>query len=295
VDDPARKLPSSVPASGQRARPPVRYALRYRSREIPLSRDETIIGRSSGCDIVLDSTLVSRRHARIVTSGDLITVEDLGSRNGVVVNDRAIRSRTVITAGDTLSIGDEVFELLESQESPVRNRITINNLRAAPTLTMPALPDTADEDGATEHTRQATAFELLGGLFDKSLALGRGEEAERMLSMHLQRLLDQASNRLDVPSSSSEAAVGFAVRLAAATGKPSWVEYTFRLYHALGRPLPLSIIDELYAVLRRTPGVDLGVLRSYISALREQAAQLTPAERFALQRLEGLERLVALL
>ncbi len=86
----------------------------------------------------------------------------------------------------------------------------------------------------------------------------------------------------------------YGVKLAAVTGKAQWLDYPIKLYATLGKPLPLTAIDELYALLRKRLGIDLQLLRDYVTSLRRQAAQLSPAERFALQRIEGLERLASL-
>lgn len=64
-----------------------------------------IIGRSSQCDIVVDSKGVSRRHARIFQDpfGRWI-VEDLGSQNGVFVNGRLTEAQAFLP-GDQIGIG----------------------------------------------------------------------------------------------------------------------------------------------------------------------------------------------
>ena len=66
------------------------------------------------------------------------------------------------------------------------------------------------------------------------------------------------------------------------------------LYAALGRPLPIEFVDQMYAVLRRVDTVNLPALRAYLSVLHAQATTYGPNERFAIQRLEGFERLAAL-
>jgi transcriptional regulator of acetoin/glycerol metabolism len=65
-----------------------------------------VIGRDAAADVVLDGNDVSRRHARIAWSGTTspITIEDLGSRNGVRVNGRPITS-TTLAAGDVVRVG----------------------------------------------------------------------------------------------------------------------------------------------------------------------------------------------
>ena len=73
----------------------------------PLSGD-VVIGRDdSACDLVLDSDLTSRRHARIVTDpqgNSLLT--DLGSSNGTFVNGLPV-TRALLAEGDRLSFGSK--------------------------------------------------------------------------------------------------------------------------------------------------------------------------------------------
>ncbi len=65
------------------------------------------IGRSEGCDVVLDDPAVSRRHARISVEqpGARPVVADLGSRNGIVVAGRATADPAAVPAGATVRLG----------------------------------------------------------------------------------------------------------------------------------------------------------------------------------------------
>jgi DNA-binding CsgD family transcriptional regulator len=96
-------------------RPPTRprYRLRHDGREIEVPPTGLLIGRAPECNIRLAGGLVSRRHAALTVSGDALMVEDLGSRNGVVVNQRKITEPTKLTHGDTVGVGVEVFEVLD--------------------------------------------------------------------------------------------------------------------------------------------------------------------------------------
>ena len=89
-------------------------------------------------------------------------------------------------------------------------------------------------------------------------------------------------------------AARFAAKLATATAKGAWADYVIELYDAQVRPCPAPVVDELYNAFRKVNAIDLGRLRAYVARLREKQASLGPAERFLLQRLEGLERLAAL-
>jgi hypothetical protein len=86
----------------------------------------------------------------------------------------------------------------------------------------------------------------------------------------------------------------FAAKLATSTAKGAWADYVIELYDAQLRPCPAPVVDELYAAFRKVNAIDLGRLRAYLAHLREKQASFGPAERFLIQRLEGLERLAAL-
>ena len=72
--------------------------------DLPEGVDVTF-GRSRGATISLEHEKVSRTHARVRRTGDVMEVEDLGSRNGTRVNGDKIDGVRRIEAGDELSIG----------------------------------------------------------------------------------------------------------------------------------------------------------------------------------------------
>src|SRR6476620_6943580 len=72
--------------------------------DLPDGVDVTF-GRSRGATVTVESEKVSRMHARVRRSGDLIEVEDLGSRNGTRVNGDKIEGIVKVTNGDEISIG----------------------------------------------------------------------------------------------------------------------------------------------------------------------------------------------
>lgn len=63
------------------------------------------IGRSSAADFPLVDLKVGRRHATIEPQGGTWTISDLGSNNGVFVDGRRIRSRSLVP-GMSIEIGD---------------------------------------------------------------------------------------------------------------------------------------------------------------------------------------------
>jgi pSer/pThr/pTyr-binding forkhead associated (FHA) protein len=264
--------------------------LRQGSREFRLDRASLTIGRSAACEVQVLSGLVSRRHARLLVGPLGVTVEDLGSRNGVYVNSARADGPVLLRSGDRVAVGDEVMILGEVEES-------LDSAGFDPTLAaLPAqrsrLESVPDDDGSVA-TRNADVFQLIAGVVDKALAMGRGVEAERLIAKHLETGLIEARAGRHVPPDIARTAAGYAVKLAGATGKAAWLDHAVKLYAALELVLPLALVDEMYVLLRRMRGMDLAVLRTYTDALRARINQLAPAERFVLQRLLGLERLAA--
>jgi pSer/pThr/pTyr-binding forkhead associated (FHA) protein len=79
-------------------------------REIRLSGDVMVIGRSPKGDVVLDLDGVSRRHAEVRLDADGWWVADLGSVNGTRVNGELLADRHLLKIGDRVEI--EGFGLL---------------------------------------------------------------------------------------------------------------------------------------------------------------------------------------
>ena len=75
------------------------------SRILPDSDFEYAIGRLAGSDILLSAADVSRRHARLVRSGEVIVVEDMGSSGGTWLGNSKIEGATVLSPGDEIRIG----------------------------------------------------------------------------------------------------------------------------------------------------------------------------------------------
>ena len=73
-----------------------------------LESDQVTLGRSSTSDIVLDNDNVSRAHARLTRIDDEYTIEDLESRNGILLNGLAVHA-AVLRDGDEVHVGDFVF------------------------------------------------------------------------------------------------------------------------------------------------------------------------------------------
>jgi hypothetical protein len=65
----------------------------------------TTFGRNSRNTVVLDDTYVSAEHALLTWRDAQWWLEDLGSRNGTLLNDAPLAGATVVSPGDVITIG----------------------------------------------------------------------------------------------------------------------------------------------------------------------------------------------
>ena len=299
------------------------FRLRYLAHDHELALGEFVIGRSTECQLSLDDPLVSRRHAVIRITRDAVTVQDLGSRNGVLVNAVKIDGERSVVAGDKISIGSQEMLLLSAEEHPHMPRANDDVYRRA-TQTLGAayvvdLRNAMDVGGGAlvggglassalaaspgerivdpptvEAARSRQSFQLLGGVADKALAMGRADDAERILQALLLDVITRARDGQPIEPAMAESAAKYAARLGGATTRGAWVDYVFELYKRQKKPIPAAVVDELYTVVRKAKNIDLSSVRDYLAQLRAAAPTHGPAEQFLVKRIEGLERLVSL-
>jgi pSer/pThr/pTyr-binding forkhead associated (FHA) protein len=90
---------------------PATIELVWKKQSLPLTDGEHIAGRDPECSLAIDSTTVSRRHARITVVSGTATIEDLGSTNGTHVNGTRISAPTRLAPGNEVALGDEVLQV----------------------------------------------------------------------------------------------------------------------------------------------------------------------------------------
>jgi pSer/pThr/pTyr-binding forkhead associated (FHA) protein len=115
---------------------------KYQGGEFPLRpHREIIIGRSSDLDMVLVEDMVSRKHAKITTDDQVVTIQDLGSTNGTFVNGEKVR-KAELKDGDRILIGTSIIKMVYVEgdatnnalsETEARSKMAVDaNKRAAP-------------------------------------------------------------------------------------------------------------------------------------------------------------------
>jgi pSer/pThr/pTyr-binding forkhead associated (FHA) protein len=108
---------------------------------------EVFLGRDPACDMVLGDDLVSRKHAKVRRDWSGTHIEDLGSRNGIKVNKKRVKSRT-LKDRDEVEIGATRFLFLDPSE-----------VREAPPLEPELEVDHTDPPRPREEPAEAAAPE----------------------------------------------------------------------------------------------------------------------------------------
>jgi predicted component of type VI protein secretion system len=276
----------------------MRFRLRYLQHDLELNEGTFAVGRNASCQLSLDDPLVSRRHAIFELQGNSVTIEDLNSRNGVIVNGHRIDTKVSLSVGDRVLIGSQELTLLAARDGANVTgggvgKMTLPKMKAStPSSGFP--PVQIESDPEPSMVRRADQFKLLSGVAEKALAMGKAGEAERLLASALADVIEATRAGRPLPPTLVDQAAKFSAKLATATGKGGWADYVIELYAAQKRPCPAHVIDELYNAMRKVTAVDLNRLRGYVAMLRQMLPRYGPAERFLFQRLEGLERLAAL-
>lgn len=96
--------PNPEPEPEPPSRPRERAVLLWDGHELQLDQGVVVLGRSSGCDVVVDDPNVSRRHAEIRRLGEGYSLVDLGSTNGTEVNGQRV-GETSLMNGDVIGVG----------------------------------------------------------------------------------------------------------------------------------------------------------------------------------------------
>lgn len=70
-----------------------------------LAEGENIVGREPSNLVHIDDGSVSRQHAALILSGTRVTVKDLGSKNGTMLNNERVNYEMEVKSGSTLMFG----------------------------------------------------------------------------------------------------------------------------------------------------------------------------------------------
>jgi ABC-2 type transport system ATP-binding protein len=133
--------------------------------EVPVGQ-QIVVGRDPGAaDVVLDQDAeISRRHAAFSPAGAGLTVQDLGSTNGTLVNGERIAGTVALRTGDRIDVGSTAIDVRLAEP------IMIAPPAAPPAETLPSLAaNTIEADGLV---REFGSYRAVDGI---SLMVNPGE------------------------------------------------------------------------------------------------------------------------
>ncbi|HEX2574612.1 MAG TPA: FHA domain-containing protein [Polyangia bacterium] len=80
----------------------------YADRTFKLKNNRTLIGTAPDADVVIDDKFMSAKHCEVRYDGNTFRIFDLGSTNGVMLNDKKVLEHDLVD-GDTLRLGRTEF------------------------------------------------------------------------------------------------------------------------------------------------------------------------------------------
>lgn len=137
----------------------------HAGKEIGVSSEKFLVGRSESCQLRPKSESVSRKHCIIVLKDNRVLVQDLKSRNGTFVNEKRlpVDKAKVLAGGDILRIGKLVFEV-----------VIEHGLQAA------KKPEVADVGDAAARTVEAGSHDSRFEAVDVSAWLDEADQIDRV-------------------------------------------------------------------------------------------------------------------
>lgn len=158
--------------------------------EHPLRGDSFVVGRALDADVMVSDPFASRRHSRLFRNGGELFVEDLGSRNGTLVNGEAIQQPTRVRPGDVIKISNSLIRIAAEAPAPARPPEPEDDFldgtvfrRASELLDRQSAPVASEKD----LPRYADRLKVLNEVHQ---ALGRSLTLEELLELILDRVFD---------------------------------------------------------------------------------------------------------
>jgi pSer/pThr/pTyr-binding forkhead associated (FHA) protein len=231
------------------------------------------IGRSPSCDLVIEHSSISRRHARIVQARAGHEVLDLDSRNGVWVDGQRVRGSAPVFPGVELRIGEVPLAVRNARRATGEQNTTRRDQ-----------PWSVEFGSPWDAGRPDGALPIVAGVLD---ALARGDlvQAEQIFARHLALPAERSARRGGLHEEVAATLADLALRLGEARASEVWLDFVVRLYSESDLVLPLPLVRSMDALAHKLGGIDRGALRQYTIRLAERARALTPEQRLALEQL----------
>jgi len=256
-----------------------RFFLRSGEDVIALAPGDFTIGRSSASSWALDDVMASRKHAVLRVADDRVVLEDLGSRNGTLLNGEAITAPIELQHGDWITIGALTVSLVE--EGAV-SRDTLPSPRPSSVPPGPARE--------TTDTKAGSVFDILLAACMRSLGRGDLNEASTSATSLFLALRATALRGGRLSEETLRRATQCGLTIARTTKERVWVERIVAVHQSALHVLDDQSTLELEALLERLPQGSAAPLRGYIEVLKSASHPFKSDEHRRLDRLEAVLR-----
>ena len=157
-----------------------------------MQEESLVIGRASESDLVVADRFLSRRHARLTLRDGRLFVEDLGSRNGTLLNEELVEGVAEVSPGDRIQVSGSTIRVEEEAASTADTGL----------LESGGLPGVTVVKHASEVLESADSGEILGEdnlrsfaarlqlLNEVHGALSRSIELDELLELILERAFE---------------------------------------------------------------------------------------------------------
>jgi FHA domain len=284
--------------------------------EFELLRGWLVVGRLPECTVILEDSLVSRMHARIIVQEGRVLVEDLHSTNGVYLNGVRVAGTANLREGDRILVGTTELSLFEVRDSSLmkvappaagadipsigsaaprseerakparelqKRPLTSLKLSKGPRAKPPPneaiklAPPTSSNQVPT--TVRAAALVMIGSLADRLFANGEVEEAAYVVSGHLRRILQGANSGLEVPPEVAELASHYALEVTRQSGQAIWMDYVVELHLSARVVMARSTLVEFKHAAANGSSYDRLLFDYYVEAMLKRVGEFSADEQ----------------
>ncbi len=159
-----------------------------------MEEESLVIGRASESDLVVADRFLSRKHAKLSYRDGRLFVEDLGSRNGTLLNGRSVEGSEEVLAGDVIKVSGSLIRVEEEatsitgsgmlESSPLAGMTVVKH---AAEILEGAISDTGEILGEDNLRDFASRLQLIN---EVHRALSKSIELDDLLELILERVFE---------------------------------------------------------------------------------------------------------
>ncbi|HYO26292.1 MAG TPA: FHA domain-containing protein [Lacipirellulaceae bacterium] len=117
--------------------------------KVAVKKNEFLIGRSQDCHLCAGSSAISRQHCAILRDDHKVSIKDLGSRNGTLVNGHKIEGEAELASGDEITVGPLKFMITISAGLPAVKKPEVKTVAQAVQRAAEQAPGSTSVDDIT--------------------------------------------------------------------------------------------------------------------------------------------------